>query len=117
MTFKVVVAGGRDFNDFPLMERELDYLLQNHTNVTIVSGRAKGADSLGETYAYRRGFNLIAIPADWETYGKSAGYRRNVEMANKADAVVVFWDGVSRGSKHMIDIANEKGLPLRVIRY
>ena len=58
--------------------------------------------------------DTIIMEADWETYGKSAGYRRNVDMAESADALVALWDGVSNGTKHMINIARQKGLRVHV---
>lgn len=64
-----------------------------------------------------RGYKIERYPADWNKYGKAAGYRRNVQMSQIANACVVFWDGISPGSKHMIDIATNKGLPLRIVRY
>lgn len=85
--FKVVVAGGRDFNDYNLLKNTLDHLLQNKLpDVEIVSGAARGADSLGEKYAHEKNLSLHRKPADWDRYGKSAGYRRNAEMAKYSDA-------------------------------
>ena len=95
----------------------MDFYLQNQSEVEIVSGGARGADSLGEQYARERGFKLSVFRAEWNKYGKSAGYRRNEQMALYADAVVVFWDGVSKGSKHMIDIAMRQGIKVRVVRF
>lgn len=114
---KVIIAGSRGFNDFNLLCEKVDRILSNETNIEIVSGTAKGADKLGEMYANKRGYDLKQFPADWEKYGKSAGYLRNVEMADYPDALIAFWDGKSRGTKHMIDIAKEKGLKIRVIRF
>lgn len=118
--FRVIVAGGRYFNNFYQLVGELDFLLSEKEKtheIVIVSGKARGADTLGEDYAKLRGYAIDAHPADWDTYGKSAGYKRNVEMADNADALVAFWDGASRGTKHMIDIATNKGLPVRVVFY
>lgn len=115
--FKVIIAGTRSFDDYDLLRTKMDHLLSRRHEVEIVSGAARGADQLGERYAAERGFALKQFPADWHTYGKSAGYRRNAEMAEYADAVVVFWDGKSRGSKHMVDLARAKGLEVRVIIY
>ena len=61
--------------------------------------------------------SLMCFPADWNKYGKRAGYIRNEQMAKEADALIAFWDGKSKGTKHMIDIARSKGLLIRVIRY
>jgi hypothetical protein len=116
--FKVIVAGSRSFNNYELLRDNLDHLLVfKLPNVTIVSGTAKGADTLGEKYAVERNLELVEFPANWDKFGKSAGYRRNVEMADFSDGCVVFWDGVSKGTKHMIDIAEKKGLQLKVIKY
>lgn len=114
LIFNIVVAGSRSFNNYQILEDRLDFLLQNIKNkyiINIVSGEAKGADYLGEVYAARRRFGIIRKPANWKKYGKSAGYIRNKEMAKIANAVVVFWDGQSSGSKHMIDLAIENKLP------
>ena len=117
--FKVIVAGGRDFVDSLYLHRTLDKLLSNKAKdqVVIISGRARGADTLGENYGVSKGIRVDGYLANWDKYGKSAGYRRNVEMANDADALVAFWDGKSRGTMHMINIANEKGLQVRVKPY
>lgn len=116
--FRVIIAGGRDFNDFDLLKQKMDKLLSNVIgDIAIVSGMARGADSLGARYAALKGYALYNFPADWDKYGKSAGYRRNEEMARNADALVAFWDGKSKGTKHMIDIARLHGLKVRVINY
>lgn len=115
---KVIVAGTRTFDDYNLLRDKLDKLLVLlNGNIEIVSGGAKGADTLGEKYAKMKGYRLTRKEADWETNGKSAGYIRNEEMAKYADKCVVFWDGESKGTKHMIDLAKKNGLEVRVIRY
>ena len=115
--FKVIVAGSRGFTDYDLLVSKLDKILQDKTDVEIVSGGAKGADSMGEAYAESKGYKLTVFPADWNKYGKSAGYKRNVQMADYADVLVAFWDGQSKGTSHMIDIMREKDKPVRVIRF
>ena len=107
--FKVIVAGGRDFNNYEGLSNSLDYLFKN-INDDI-------QDRLGERYAKEHGYQVIYFPADWDLDGKSAGFKRNVKMAEYADALVAFWDGSSRGTKHMIDTAKEKGLDIRIKRY
>lgn len=106
---KIVVAGSRDFARYDILKSSLDQLLLNEKDVTIISGTARGADQLGERYAKEKGYGLLRFPANWDKFGKSAGYIRNEEMAENTDAVVVFWNG-SRGTKHMIDIAKRKNL-------
>lgn len=121
MLYRIIIAGGRSFSDYKLLKDKLDYYLRDKVRqgyeIIIISGTANGADKLGERYAMERGYKIERYPADWNKYKKAAGYRRNVQMSEVANACVVFWDGVSPGSKHMIDIATNKGLPLRVVRY
>jgi hypothetical protein len=119
MDYKIIVAGTRTFNDYALLETRLIGVLRGKrpSQVTIVSGGARGADSLGERFAREKKCKLARFPADWETYGKSAGYRRNAEMANFANACIVFWDGKSKGTKHMIDLAEKHGLELYIVNY
>ena len=117
--FRVIVAGGREFNDYELLKRKLDGALVNKVSegITIVSGAARGADKLGEQYAKERGYTIDSHPDDWDQYGKSAGYIRNKEMAQNADALLAFWDGKSRGTKHMIDLAEKQGIKVHVVNY
>ena len=113
--FRVIIAGSREFNDYKMLCEYCDKILSNiEDEIVIVSGAARGADHLGMCYADERGYKIHYFFPDWDKYGKSAGYRRNVQMAENADALIAFWDGKSRGTKHMIDIAEERGLPVRV---
>ena len=116
---RIIIAGGRDFNNADMVEA----CLHMHTkglqpgDVQIVSGAARGADSIGMEIAKKYETNLAIFPAQWNTHGKSAGYKRNVLMAENADMLLAFWDGNSRGTKHMIDIAKQKGLVVEVFNY
>lgn len=116
---KLIIAGSRTFNDYALLTKSVaEFLCElNDPFPTIVSGTASGADKLGEKYAKERGLNLICMPADWNTHGKSAGYKRNEAMALISGACIVFWDGTSRGTQHMINLANEYYLKLKIIKY
>ena len=114
---KVIIAGGRNFRDYDKLRESCDNILVNQKEIEIVSGTAAGADTLGERYAQEKGYEVKKFPAQWDLYGKSAGYKRNQQMAEYADGLIAFWDGKSRGTKHMIDIANKMGLKVRVIRY
>jgi hypothetical protein len=80
----------------------------------VISGCARGADSLGERWAEDRGVPIIRFPAEWDKYGKSAGYRRNAEMAEVGEALIAIWDGKSRGTEMMINLARQKGLAVFV---
>lgn len=83
----------------------------------IITGGARGADTLGEQYAVLRKIHSIVIPAKWDTNGKLAGYQRNEEMLKQADALIAFWDGCSHGTAHMIRISKEKKIQVRVIYF
>ena len=78
----------------------------------VVCGGAKGVDSLGKQWAEEHQVPVTMFPANWEKYGKSAGPKRNQEMAEYAEALIAVWDGKSRGTKSMIDLAVERDLPV-----
>jgi len=80
----------------------------------VISGAARGVDRFGEQWSIENDIPLVKMPAEWNIHGKPAGYIRNVDMANHADALVAIWDGESKGTKHMINIANDKGLKVFV---
>jgi hypothetical protein len=117
---KVIVAGSRDITDKEFIFGKLDYLLQidkrEDYSIEIVSGTARGVDTIGEWWAESRNQNIKRFPADWDTYGKSAGYRRNADMAKYGTHLVAFWDGVSRGTGHMIDLARKEGLKIKIVK-
>lgn len=82
-----------------------------------MSGAYKGADLLGERYAAERNHPIKQFPADWRRYGKSAGLKRNIEMAAYADALIAFWDGQSKGTKNMIELATQAGLKVEIFYF
>jgi hypothetical protein len=114
---KVIIAGSRQFVDYKLLKENVDEFREEHEIDTIISGTARGADTLGEEYARLHNIDVIKMPANWREYGKRAGYLRNEQMAEVADACICFWDGDSRGTKHMIDIARRMNLILKVVIY
>lgn len=114
---KVIIAGSRDFDDYNKLCEVCDFMLQNHTEIEVISGGARGADKLGEKYANERGYTVTQFKADWNKHGKSAGYKRNAEMAEYGDALICFWDGKSKGSKHMINLAEKHNLKMKVCYY
>ena len=118
--FKVIIAGSRGFSNYKLLHEQCNKFLREKRkthNIIIISGGARGADKLGEKYSQDEGFELEVFKANWDKYGKSAGFRRNEQMGEVADALIAFWDGKSHGTKHMIDIMNNKNLEVRVINY
>lgn len=122
---RVIIAGTRTFNDYYFLRKTVQKILDHKINApyqtVIISGTARGADTLGERYAEENGYLIKRFPADWNTYGKSAGYIRNEQMAKYACAdgntgvLIAFWDGVSRGTMHMINLARKYGLDVHVV--
>lgn len=113
---KVIIAGSRDFSDYDVLKNYCNEILSDKTEIEIVSGVAKGADLLGEKYAEEFGYPVKKFPADWR-FGRGAGHIRNTQMANYADTLIAFWNGKSKGTKHMIETAKEKGLSINILRY
>lgn len=114
---KVIIAGGRNFDEFTKLCQDCDEFLKDQNKVQIVSGVSKGADLLGEKYAAERNHPIKQFPADWRRYGKSAGLKRNIEMASYADTLIAFWDGKSKGTKHMMELATQAGFNVKVNNY
>jgi hypothetical protein len=115
---KLIIAGGRGFNNYDMLTTAVNNLIDRHPDIDIiVSGTARGADELGERYAKDNSVTVERYPAQWDKYGKSAGYRRNEQMAELADACICFWDGVSKGTEHMINLSRKHNLITVVVRY
>ena len=113
---KVIIAGSRSISDSFIVHTIIDNfdLFDNITEV--VSGKCpSGVDKLGEEWAEANDRPVKLFPADWKTYGKGAGYKRNQEMAEYAEALLAIWDGESKGTGHMIDIARREGLLVEVV--
>lgn len=105
---KTIIAGSRGCTEEALLERALSEC--GWTPTMVISGTARGADQMGEKWASENGVPCQKFPADWKTFGKSAGIRRNEQMAEHAEALIAIWDGTSRGTAHMIREAQRKGL-------
>lgn len=119
-TVRVAVVGSREFGDYRLLKEFLDAELGRFpagTQFELVSGGARGADSLAERYGNEKGIPVKVFAADWNRYGKSAGFRRNVDIIENCDLCVAFWDGQSRGTAHDFTICEEKGKPYVVNFY
>ena len=116
----LIIAGGRDFNDYDLLKLETVKFITDCKpthQITVISGKAKGADTLGEKFAKEFNLNLLEFPADWNKWGKQAGPKRNRQMAEHASHLIAFWDGTSRGTKNMIETANEFELKVKTVKY
>lgn len=116
----IIICGSRDFDDYALLEKKCNKLFGKIKNAVIFSGNAaSGADRLGEKYAAMNGRSIRRFPADWLKHGKKAGILRNIRMLEQVGlngAVIAFWDGKSRGTKHMILIARKAGMKVKVIQ-
>lgn len=115
--FRCIIAGSRDFDDYPLLQAEVCMFLDDldSLDVEIISGCAKGADSLGERFASDWKLPVKKFPANWDKYGKRAGILRNCEMAKYATHCIVFIVNGSKGSSHMIQEAKKQGLTVKVV--
>lgn len=125
---KVIIAGGRDFSDYPLLRDKCNFYLQNYLKfdkkeynynpyIEIVSGGAKGADSLGEIYATNNLIKIKKFIPDWDKHGKAGGHIRNRQMGDYATNLVAFWNDKSKGTKGMVDYMTKLKKPFRVVRY
>lgn len=113
MTGKYIIAGSRDFADYDLLEK----VLNEFEIGEIVCGGARGSDLLGKEYGEKYNIPVKMFLADWKKYRNAAGPKRNIEMAEYADALIAFWDGESTGTKHMISEAHRKKLYITVVKY
>lgn len=114
---KVIISGSRSFNNYELLKKETKSFLEGLDEVEIVSGVAMGADMLGIKYAMEMNYDIKKFPANWDLHGRSAGVKRNYEMACYADALICFWDGKSRGTANMIEVARKRGLTVKVVMF
>ncbi len=109
---RTIIAGSRGITDSKVVE---DAVISSGFSPTeVLCGTARGVDLLGKVLANQMGIPVKDYPADWDVDGRGAGYKRNIVMADNADALIAVWDGKSRGTKHMIDTANKKGLKVYV---
>lgn len=118
--YKLIIAGGREFNDKARMLealKEMEAFGTFSDGIEIVSGMARGADKLGYKIARENSISIKEFPANWDKHGKGAGYLRNKEMAVYADGLLAFWDGESKGTKHMIDTMKGLNKGVHIVRY
>lgn len=111
---KIAIVGSREpgNNNFA---KELEKRINIQSGDTIISGGAKGIDSLAAEYATAHGLALVEIRPDYAKNGRGATFIRNREIVDNADMVVAFWNGTSKGTKYTIDYANKKGVTTLII--
>lgn len=110
---RVIIAGSRGIDDYASLCTAVQR--SGFPITRILSGMARGVDALALRYAEENGLPLDAFPAQWSKWGRAAGYRRNVQMARNADALIAIWDGKSPGTRHMIDVAKARRLRVFVM--
>lgn len=111
---RVIIAGSRDNttqHDVDSAAADCPWDVQE-----VVSGHARGADIYGEWWAFKNRIKCKKFLPDWDKFGKGAGFRRNEEMADYADALIAVWDGKSKGTKHMIETMEARGKPVFVYK-
>lgn len=110
---KLGIIGSRTFNEYSLLKETLE---QYKSKITlVVSGAAKGADSLGEKWALENNISTLIFPADWDQYGKRAGFIRNEDIIRNCDCCIAFWDGKSKGTQHSISLCKRHNKPCKII--
>ena len=112
---KIVIAGSRSFHDYQLLCQTL--APERHRITQVLTGGARGADQLGYRWAWKHQVRHQLFRADWERFGKSAGMRRNHQMAQAGDVLVACWDGQSPGTAHMIQRMEQLGKPVVVVHF
>lgn len=113
---KTIIAGSRSATYQDVAAALLHCSFTNDIT-EVISGCAKGADTHGEAFAATIGVPVVKFPADCNKHGKSAGIKRNIQMAEYADALIAIWDGDSRGTANMIQLAKNKGIPVFVYNF
>ena len=109
---RVAIVGSRGVTDYDLIEQAVSR--SGFLITSIISGGARGADTLALRYAWAHGYwpdRWEEFLANWTKYGKVAGRIRNGQMADEADAIIAVWDGESAGTAHMIECGLQRKLP------
>lgn len=119
--FYCLIVGSRSFTNYEFLKKKTDFLLQKYKEITIVSGGARGADTLAKRYAKERQYGYIEFPADWNKDGKAAGFIRNEKMHKflseyEFRGCIAFWDGKSKGTAHNFSLVKKYDTPIRIIR-
>lgn len=112
------IVGGRDFNNYDLLKKNLDAYIENQSILTaIVSGGAPGTDTLAEKYAQELAVDMIVYRPDYKKFGRGAALARNTQIIEHSDVVFAFWDGKSRGTMDSINKAKKLAKQLFIISY
>lgn len=112
---KLAIVGSRNFNNYKVMKVFIFSKFDLSEIDTIVSGGARGADTLAEKFAHENNLLLIVKEAEWDKYGRSAGPRRNKLIVEEADVVVAFPTPSSRGTWNTVNLAKEAGKRVEIL--
>ena len=116
---KLAIVGSRTFDDYDLLSKYVSILTEKlpRPHIVIISGGAKGADSLAEQFAREHRYDSQIYPAAWNKYGKSAGFIRNQQIIDNCDFLLAFWDGCSRGTQDSIEKAKKAKIPTCIVYF
>lgn len=122
---RIIIIGGRDYDNYEYLNKKLSDFIKSRPNrrFTIVGGAVRGVEQLCEKFAREKSILFKKFPVDWNTFGKRAKYIRNIKMLdfiNQSDCegyVIAFWDGSSKGTKHMIKSAKKANIPVKIYNY
>ncbi|MFP4601059.1 MAG: SLOG family protein [Persicimonas sp.] len=113
---RVIIAGSRDITEPQDVFHAIKIAKTSGMAIDeVVTGGARGVDTIAHEAAKRKGVATKVFPANWDEHGKAAGPIRNREMAEYADALLAVWDGESRGTSNMIAEARKRGLEVFVV--
>lgn len=114
---KLAIVGSREFNDYIKFKNVIIEYFDVPKITKIISGGARGVDTLAERFADENDISTLIFKPDWNKHGKSAGFIRNKDIVKSADVVIAVWNGISKGTKHSINICNENNKPLYIYNY
>ena len=114
-----MICGSRNITDTHWVYNMIDSYIRdlglNKSDLIIVEGCARGVDTIAQHWAYANKCEVEEHPADWDVYGKAAGFIRNEAMVKCSDYCLILWDGSSKGTKHDIDLCEKYNLPHKVV--
>ena len=116
---KIAIVGGRNFKDYESMKTTLELFFEenNISCSSVISGGARGADTLAEKFAEENSLEMIVFKPDYEKFGRAATLKRNTQIIENADTVFAFWNGLSRGTYDSIKKAEKLSKKLIIVNY
>ena len=116
---EIGIVGSRTFKDYAYLATILEpyFIALSSENLKIISGGARGADTLAENYAENNGLECTIFKPDWDKYGKAAGFIRNQFIVDNSDIIIAFWNGESKGTRDTIDKARKVKKPIFIVYF